>query len=178
MLNCLGRKICCSQKGFTIVELYMSLTILVILGLAIGSVYMVGEKMYFGGINRVDIRSDGANAMELIKYHLMHAKSIDEITENSLTFTADVGNGDETFRAYLYHDSDAEPNPPYTEQLYDLKLLQGGTTYGEGKVLARNVEVPGTEIFRRDNNVITLDWTLLKEDASLRLRSKVRPRNL
>lgn len=166
------------KKGFTIVELIIASLVMGIVIFSVGFVYTTGIDIFENGYNRIANRTDAAQAIDEVRRYLVRAKTIDDISQSGLTFTADMGGGDETYRVYLYHENDPEPNPPYTESVYQIRFAAGDISYGAGKVLVRNLMVPGDDPFAQNNNLITLDWTLSQDDSTIRMRTNVRPRNL
>jgi hypothetical protein len=167
-----------SKASFTILELLIVILALIILVGVIARVYFVGANLWNEGLTRSEIRTDLAQAIELISRNLRRATSIDTITASSITFTANLGSGSDTYRVYLYSASDPEPNPPYSESTYDLRWVQGTVTYGSGANLAADIARPTSTPFSRSGNVITIDLTAARGDESVRMRSNVRPRNL
>jgi len=156
----------------------MATAMLAVIVSAVGYVFVAGFKLSNNGYDRVDIRTDLANAMELISNNLRQAKVIDSLTESSINFTADLGNGDDTYRVYLYHASDAEPNPPYTQSTYELRWAQSTVGYGSGAILARDIAQPTDPPFSQSNNLITIDLTASRANEVIRIRTNVRSRNL
>ncbi|MGE0268662.1 MAG: hypothetical protein AB7S78_09450 [Candidatus Omnitrophota bacterium] len=167
-----------TQHGFTITELIMSVLVTGVLIFTIGLIYTTGTSIFENGYDRISNRTDAAQAIDQVTRYLVQAKSIDDISESSLSFTADMGSGDVNFRVYLYSPDDPEPNPPYSEDNYQIKFAEGDLSYGAGKVLVRNLISPVNFPFDRNNNLITLDWTLSRNDSTVRMRTNVRPRNL
>ncbi len=166
------------NKGLSVLEVMLSLSIFSILSLGIFFSYHGSLKSFHAQLNRTAIRTGSSQAMEIVIKNLRNSKSIDALNASGVTFTADLGGGDETFRIYLYNEDDPEPNPPFTEQKYDLKFIRGSDVYGQGAILAKNIKVPTGSVFSQAGNLITLDWTTLNNGAQIRLRSSVRPRNL
>ena len=166
------------MKAFTLLELLIVIVTLIIIVGVINNVYLVGFEIWNEGYTRSDIRSDLSQALELMSKNLRQAESIDTLTESSVTFTADLGSGLDTYRMYLYHPSDPEPNPPYTQDTYALRWTQGSVNYGDGASLATDISAPGQAPFTQTGNTVTMDFTAARDDALLRMRSKVRPRNL
>lgn len=167
-----------TEKGFTIIELVMSVLVIGILIFSIGLIYTAGINIFENGYSRIASRTDAAQAVDLVRRYLVQAKSIDDISESGLTFTSDMGEGDESYRVYLYNENDPEPNPPYTQSVYQIRFAAGDTSYGAGKVLVRDLLPPDNVPFERNSNLITLDWTFNREDSPIRMRTSVRPRNL
>lgn len=167
-----------NRKGLTLIELLVTTAILAILVFTVGYVFVVGLNLWNEGYVRSDIRGDTSQAMGLISKNLRQAKTIDILTESSITFTADLGSGDDTYRIYLYNSADPEPNPPYTQSTYELRWAKGAVSYGSGAILATDIAQPTNAPFTRSGNYLTIDLTLIRGDETLRIRSNVRPRNL
>jgi len=165
-------------KGLTLTELLVVTATLGILVYSITYTYVIGIKVWDQSYSRSDIRGSLSQAMELISKDLRQAKNINSLTQSSITFTADLGAGDNTYRFYLYNSADPEPNPPYTQSFYELRWAQGAAAYGTGAVLARDIVQPVNTPFSLSNNLISIDLTAARSDESVRLRSNVRPRNL
>lgn len=169
------------QKGLTLIEVLVTTVILAVLVFTVGYTFIVGLKLWNGGYDRSDIRTDLSQAMELMTNNLRQAKSISELIAGSVTFTADLGGGDTTCRFYLYNSADSEPNPPYTKNSYDLRWAHGTVTYGSGAVLVADMpkpNPPSSKPFSQNGNVITMDFTVERGDAAVSMRTNVRPRNL
>jgi hypothetical protein len=109
---------------------------------------------------------------------LRQAKNIEDLTESSIEFTVDLGEGDQACLLYLFHEDDPGPHPPYTEEYYQLRYACGDTSRGSGPVLAENILQPERVPFSQEDSLITIDLTVSRNDAPVRLRSKVRLRNL
>ena len=166
------------NSGFTILELLVVILALTILIGVVNNVFLVGFAVWNTGYSRSDNRTSATQALELISKNLRQATAITSLTDSSVTFTANLGGGVNTYRIYLYNAADPEPNPPYTQNTYDLRLAQGVTTYGQGIILARNIIQPINVPFAISGNNITIDLTLKTGDESIRTRTKVTPRNL
>jgi prepilin-type N-terminal cleavage/methylation domain-containing protein len=166
------------EKGLTLIELLVTTAIMSILVFTVGYTFIVALKLWNEGYARADIRTDLAQAFELVGKNLRQAKSIDALTASSVTFTADLGGGDTSCRIYLYSSSDAEPNPPYSAGSYELRWAQGTTTYGAGTIWATDIAQPTTAPFSQSGSLITMDMTVTRGDESLRMRTNVRPRTL
>ena len=167
-----------NRKGFTILEVFIATLATAILGVTLGNVFIVGFRAWDGEYNRASLKRELSQSLELIAKSLRQAKNIDSLSESSITFTADLGAGDQSCRVYLYNSSDAEPNPPYTQSTYSLRWAEGTVTYGSGANLSMNISQPTTAPFSQSGNVITIDLTAVKDNQTLRMRTKIRPRNL
>jgi prepilin-type N-terminal cleavage/methylation domain-containing protein len=169
------------KKGLTLIELLITTAVLSILVLTVGYTFIIGLKLWDEGYNRSDIRTDLSQALELVSKNLRQAKSIDALTAGSITFTADLGDGDDTYRIYMYNTSDTEPNPPYTQNTYELRRAKTTVTYGSGAVLISDVKKPNppsSKPFSQDGNVITMDFVVQRGDQQIAVRTNVRPRSL
>lgn len=169
------------NKGLTLIELLVAMTIMSVLVFTVGYAFIVGLKLWNEGYDRSDIRTDLSQALELVSKNLRQAKSIDEITAGSITFTADLGSGEDTYRVYMYNASDSAPNPPYTQKFYELRWAQTDVAYGSGAVLVTDVKKPNppsSKPFDQNGNVITLDFVVERGDETVSMITNVRPRNL
>lgn len=167
------------KKGLTLIELFVVIVMLAILVVTVGYLFLTGLKLWDQGYARSDIRGDISQAMELISKNLRQAKSIDAFpTESTITFTADLGSGDTSYRIYLYNSSDPEPNPSYEQDTYELRWAKGTVSYGSGTILATDIAKPTNTPFSRTGNYITIDLTVTRKDETVRVRTNVRPRNL
>ncbi|MCA9394836.1 MAG: prepilin-type N-terminal cleavage/methylation domain-containing protein [Candidatus Omnitrophica bacterium] len=167
-----------SPRGLTLVELMVSLAVLAILGGLATSAYLFGTNAIASYREIAAARADLTQALDTAARMLRQAKSIDALTAGGMTFTADLGDGDNTYRLYLYHPLDPDPNPPFTQSEYEVRLAVADTNYGSGAVLVRGVAAPGELPFSMNGPVVSLDWSILVDERALRLRSAVRPRNL
>lgn len=169
------------NKGLTLIELLVTTAIMSVLVFTVGYTFVVGLKLWNVGYDRADIRTDISQALELISKNLRQAKSIDELTAGSITFTADLGSGDTSCRVYMYNSSDPEPNPPYTQNTYELRWAVGTVTYGSGAILVSDVakpNPPSSKPFSQSGNLITMDFVVERGDESVSARTNVRVRNL
>ena len=168
------------KKGLTLIELLITTAVLSILVLTVGYTFIIGLRLWNDGYDRSDIRTDLSQALELVSKNLRQAKSIDAITAGSITFTADLGDGDDTYRIYMYNASDTEP-PPYKQNTYQLRRAKTTVTYGSGPVLIANVKKPNppnAKPFSQSGNVITIDLVVERGDQTVAMRTNVRPRSL
>lgn len=127
---------------------------------------------------RSSIRDRLSQALELATHRLRQAQTIEEITDGSITFTADLGDGIDTYRLYLYNAEDPEPEAPYTQNIYSLRMAKGLVDYGEGGVLAADIAQPSGAVFSINGQVINITLTTSRENEEVTMRTSVRPRNL
>jgi len=169
------------KKGLTLIELLVTLVMMSVLVFTVGYTFIVGLKLWNEGYIRNEIKTDIAQALELVSKNLRQATSIDELMAGSITFTADLGAGSTSYRVYMYNSSDSEPNPPYTENTYELRWAQTTTTYGSGKVLVTDIakpNPPSSKPFSQSGNLITMDFTIERGDHTVNMRTNVQVRNL
>jgi prepilin-type N-terminal cleavage/methylation domain-containing protein len=170
-----------SQKGLTLIEVVVVTVILAMLVFTVGYTFMIGLKQWNEGWARSQMRTKMNQALELVTKNLRQATSIDALTAGSITFIADLGSGPQSHRVYMYNASDAEPNPPYTQDTYDLRWAVGTVTYGSGATIATDIaqpNPPASNPFSQSGNVITMNFTLERGDVSIDMRTNVRVRNL
>ncbi len=166
-----------NHKAFTVLEVLIVIIFLVTIIPLLGLMYTVSIKTFREGFSNSTLVSESSLVMSRIRKPLLQAKSIDAITASSLTFTADDGGFDRSFRIYLYNSSDSEPNPPYTESSYQLRFAKGSVAYGDGVVLSDNMIQPSSAVFSQAGNVISILLDMAEGDSALTVRTNVRPRN-
>jgi len=170
------------ENGFTLIEVLVTTVILSILVFTVGYTFVIGLKLWDEGYTRANMRSKMTQALELVTKNLRQAASIDALTAGSITFTADLGSGSTSYRVYMYHEDDAEPNPAYAENGgYQLRWAAGTTTYGSGAVIATDIKKPNpptSNPFSQSGNVITMNFTVENGDQTFDIRTNVRVRNL
>ena len=171
-----------NKNGFTLIEVLVTTVMLSILVFTVGYTFVVGLKLWSEGYTRSNMRANMTQALELVTKNLRQAASIDALTAGSITFTADLGSGSTTYRVYMYHEDDAEPNPVYSENGdYQLRWAVGTTTYGSGAIIMTNIDKPNppsSNPFSQSGNVITMNFTIDDGDQTFDIRTNVRVRNL
>ena len=153
-----------NRKGLTLVELIMVMAMMTILTATVCFVYNLHFKTWNEVYTRSLIRGHLSQALELMSDRLLQATSITAFTQNSITFTADLGGGSNTYRLYLYNGS--------------LLSAEGTITDGSGVVLAANILQPSNPSFTMNGKVITINLTVQKGDQQVTMMTSVRPRNL
>jgi len=166
--------------GFTFIEVLVTIVIMAILIGTVGYMYVAGIRLWDQGYTRADIRSKMTQALELMTKSLRQASSIDALTAGAITLTADLGGGSTQYFVHMYHAGDSAPNPPYTQDGYELRWAEGSTTYGAGRIIATNIDrpsPPSSNPFSQSGNVITMNFTVEDGDQSIDMRTNVRVRN-
>jgi len=167
-----------NKRGLTTIELIAVIFCLSLVVILLGQLYTLGLNIWFEGYTRHTASNQTSQSLERIVKALRQARAIDGLTENSITFKADLGNGENTYRVYLYNAADDEPNPPYTQSNYELRWAQGDLAYGDGTLLVTDIPQPTSPVFSRTNDYITIDLTRNYSDSQVRFRSNVQLRNL
>lgn len=165
------------RKGLTLVELIMVIGMMGILTVTVSFVYNLHFRTWNDVYTRSLIRGQLSQAMELMTARLLAAQSIVDFTESSITFTADLGRGSNTYRLYLYNANDPDP-PPYTQSTYSLLSAQGAVDDGEGVVLSPDIVAPSSPPFVMNGKLITIVLTAKRGAEHITMTTSVRPRNL
>lgn len=158
-------------------ELIVVIGMMAILTTTVSFVYNLYFKSWNEGYTRSVIRGNLSQALELMGNRLLQAQSIDTFTESSITFTADLGNGSNTYRLYLYNAADSGP-PPYTQSTYSLLSAQGKVNDGDGVVLYADIVAPSSPPFVTNGHVITINLTARSGAQQITMSTNIRPRNL
>jgi Tfp pilus assembly protein PilE len=166
-----------NRKSLTLVELIMVIGMMGILTATVSFVYNLHFKSWNEVYTRSVIRGRLSQTLELMGNRLLQAQSIDAFTESSITFTADLGSGSDTYRLYLYNANDPNP-PPYTQSTYSLLSAQGAVNDGDGVVLSPDIVQPSSPPFVMNGKVITINLTARRGAEQVTMNTSVRPRNL
>jgi len=180
-------------RGFTLIEMIIVLLLLAMLLGVAGSVFIVSLRAWDSGCMRTGIREDISYATEKV------VRDLKEMALRSL-YQYNPGGGDvahtvqyndfagNTYVFYLYNSSDLFFDSNYTENLYDLRKAntsQGDIPASGGGVLmlrdlvSPDAVAPAATLTRDPNSTqVTLDFVVQRSDEIVRIRTKVRPRNL
>ncbi len=156
------------RVGFTLIELVISLTLTAALIGTVVFVFITCFRAWDAGAGRSGVRTEIAQAFELMTKNLRHARSIDAIAEDSITFTADLGAGEAQYRYHVYLPDGADA--------YQLLKGLGTDAVGQGAVLVHGVQA--TSVFSQAGQLIAIDLTADNEGSTVHMRTNVRPRNL
>ena len=155
------------RKGLSLIELMVTIGMM---GLLMATVVMVAHvqlKAWDESYTRAVIRGNLSQAMELVSDDLRQARSIDALTDSSVTFTADLGRGMLTYRLYLYNADDG----------YSLRLAEGIVDDGDGVVLSSGI-VPSSPVFSMNGKVVAVHLTASSGNQQITMHTNIRPRNL
>jgi len=182
-----------TNRGFTLIE-----TIIVLLGLAMllgvsGSLFVVSLRAWDAGHVRAGIREDINYAMEKVVRDLkeMANGSVAQYNpgDGDIAHTIqyeEIDGGQDTYVLYLYNEDDSSFDSTYSESLYNLRRANTSDgddpASGDGVLILRdlvspNASEPATALTISGTQV-TLDLVVQRIDETVRLRTKVRPRNL
>ena len=179
------------RKGFTLIETIIVLLLLVILFGVTGFVSVISLQAWDSGCIRTGIREDVSYAMDKI------VRDLKEIALASLS-QYDSGNGDiantiqydalsgNRYVLYLYNGDDATLDSTYSQSLYDLRkadINRGDTPAdGDGVLILRDLVSPDAAVpataLTIDGTQVILDVVVQRNDETVRIKTKVRPRNL
>jgi len=158
-----------------------------------GLVFLVSLHAWDSGLIRGGIREDISYATEKVVRDLkeMALRSLSQYNPGGGDVTHTVQYNDvagNTYVFYLYNSADLFFDSNYTENLYDLRkadIDQGDTpATGDGVLILRDLvspdaAAPATALTIDPNGTqVTLDFVVQRSDEIVRLRTKVRPRNL
>jgi prepilin-type N-terminal cleavage/methylation domain-containing protein len=179
-----------TNRGFTLIETIIVLLLLAMLLGVSGSLFVVGLHAWDAGYIRGGIREDVSYAMEKVVRDLkeMANGSLDQYNPgggdiaHTIEFTDLDGN---TYVFYLYNADDSSFDSTYSESFYDLRkadISGDDPASGEGTLILRDLVSPDATApataLTISGNQGTLDFVVQRSDEIVRIRTKVRPRNL
>jgi prepilin-type N-terminal cleavage/methylation domain-containing protein len=179
-----------TNRGFTLIETIIVLLLLAMLLGVSGSLFVVGLHAWDAGYIRGGIREDVSYAMEKVVRDLkeMANGSLDQYNPgggdiaHTIEFTDLDGN---TYVFYLYNADDSSFDSTYSESFYDLRKADipgDDPASGEGTLILRDLVSPDATApataLTISGNQGTLDFVVQRSDEIVRIRTKVRPRNL
>ncbi len=175
------------KRGFTLLEILIALSIFSVLMSISAYLFAVSLRVWSTGSLRTEIREDMSYAMDKTVRNLkeMALGSLSQYSSIAHTIQYNVSAGN-TYVLYLYNADDATLDSTYAESLYDLRKadIDGGDTpaTGDGVLILQDLvspdaAAPATALTVGDSQV-TLDVVVQRSDETVRIRTKVRPRNL
>lgn len=171
------------KQGLTLVELILSLGMFVILVSVVLYVYHIFLFCWFSTDQRAGINIELERGLKIIAADLREAKQIQlEPDYNEIRFTR---NESAYYIYYLYNQNDSYLQPPvFAQDIYELRKtvltggLEGAFNYGQGRIIMTDILAPETSELSLNKNLITLDLTISRNNETMRLLTRVRPRNL
>jgi len=176
-------------RGFTLIEMIIVLFLLAMLSGVTGLVFLVSLRAWDSGCIRAGIREDVSYSMEKVVIDLkeMPLRSLSQYSSipHTVQYNDFAGN---TYVFYLYNAYDSSFDSTYSESLYDLRKadIDGGDTpaSGDGVLILRDLvspdaAAPATDLSIDPNGTqVTLGFVVQRSDEIVKIRTKVRPRNL
>lgn len=167
-----------ARRALTLIELTGVIALTGILAVTSATIYQAHWRSWSSLFVRSSLRSSLVRSIDVMTHHLIQAQSIDAVSESSITFTADLGNGPIVHRIYLYHPDDPEPNGLYEQDTYMLRFAQGDVSYGKGAILAFDIPRPVAAVFEQTGPVVSIRLNASKDSESVTFITSVRPRNI
>jgi prepilin-type N-terminal cleavage/methylation domain-containing protein len=176
-------------RGFTLIEMLMVLLLSAMLSGVTGLMFLVSLRAWDSGRIRTGIREDISYATEKVVRDLkeMALRSLSQYGSiaHTVQYNDFAGN---TYVFYLYNADDSSFDSTYSEGLYNLRKAntsQGNNpALGDGVLILRDLvspdaAAPATDLSIDPNGTqVTLGFVVQRSDEIVRIRTKVRPRNL
>jgi len=176
-------------RGFTLIEMIIVLFLLAMLSGVTGLVFLVSLRAWDSGCICTGIREDISYAAEKVVRDLkeMALRSLSQYSSiaHTVQYNDFAGN---TYVFYLYNANDSSFDSTYSESLYNLckaNTSQGDNpALGDGVLILRDLvspdaAAPATALSIDPNGTqVTIDFVVQRSDEIVRLRTKIRPRNL
>lgn len=176
-------------RGFTLIEMLIVLLLSAMLSGVTGLVFLVSLRAWDSGCIRTGIREDISYAAEKVVRDLkeMALRSLSQ--HGSIAHTVQYNDfAGNTYVFYLYNANDSSFDSTYSESLYNLckaNTSQGDNpALGDGVLILRDLvspdaAAPATALSIDPNGTqITIDFVVQRSDEIVRLRTKIKPRNL
>ena len=170
-----------NKKGLTLIELMTTLTTIAILAVVALTIYIAVLKSWSSQEKRAGISVVLDRTVAEMTRDLREAKEIDtSINNDEIRFTDDQTT---YYIYYLYNASDTYP-PAFNQPSYELRketltgVIDGTFTYGSGRLILSDVVPPTTTDLSYDGTLLTIDLSVLRDEETMRFRSKLKPRNL
>jgi len=180
-----------TNRGFTLIETVIVLLLMAILLGVTGFVFLVSLRAWDSGCIRGGIRADASYAMDKT------VRDLKEMANGTLSQYSSIANtikyrkflpngGGDSYVFYLYNSTDTSFDSSYTESLYSLRkanITKGDDpALGKGVLILKdivspNATAPATALTISGNQV-TVDFVLQRGSETVRLKTKIRPRNL
>ena len=175
-----------TNRGFTLIETIIVLLLLAMLLGVAGFVFVVSLRAWDSGCIRGGIREDTSYAMEKVVRDLkeMAIRSLSQYSSIAHTVRYNDFAG-HTYVFYLYNADDSSFDSTYSESFYDLwkaNIPGDDPASGEGTLILRDLVSPDATPLATALTIsgtqVTLNFVVQRSDEIVRVRTKVRPRNL
>lgn len=167
------------RKGFTLIELIITMGMLVALVAAIVFIFRVVLLTWSSQATREGVKIKvGSGVEEMVRD--LRKSTVIQSSGDELRFT----QGADSYIYYLYNASDVPYPPAFNQNSYQLIKTQltggisGTFTYGSGSIKMTDVLPPPTSDLSLSGNVVTIDLSSRALGETVRSRTEVRPRNL
>jgi hypothetical protein len=167
------------KRGITLLEVMITIIMFTILIGVLGYMTRVILLSWSGQETRTGLDIILKRGMEETVRDLREARSV-QSSNDEIRFTQDLTN---YYIYYLYTANDSYPLA-FSQSAYDLRKaaltggLSGTFTYGSGRVVIMDVRPPPTSDLSLTSNLLTLDLSARQGSETVRIRTKIRPRNL
>jgi len=184
--NAFGRR---KTKGFTLLETLIAFSLLSILMCVSAYLFTVSLRAWSTGSLRTEIREDMSYAMEKTVRDLKETANAGLGQYNSIAHTIQYDDlSGNTYVLYLYNSNDTTLDSTYGESFYDLLKadIDGGDTPASGDgipilrdLISPDAATPATALtIEPSGTQVTFDFAVQRSKETVRMRTKVRPRNL
>ncbi len=175
------------KRGFTLLETLIALSLFSVLMCVSAYLFTVGLRVWSTGSLRTEIREDMSYAMDKVVRNLkeLALRSLGQYSSIAHTVQYNDSTGN-TYVFYLYNADDATLDSTYGENIYDLRKadIDGGDTpaTGDGVLILQDLVSPDAAAPATALTIgatqVTLDIVVQRSDEIVRIRTKIRPRNL
>jgi len=177
------------KRGATLLETLIALSLLSVLMGVSAYLFTVALKAWYTGSLRTEIREDMSYAMEKTVRDLREMANASLGQYSLIAHTIDFNDLDgNSFVLYLYNADDSSFDSTYSESFYDLRkanISSGDDPASGGGLLilqdlvSPDTTPPATALSIDPNDTqVTLDFVVQRGDETVRLKTKIRPRNL
>lgn len=167
------------KKGFTLIEVIITVVMLVILTAASAYIYHALLLSWSSQETRAGIAVDMDRALEELARDLRKAKQV-QSANDEIRFTQD----NSIYHIYyLYNTNDTYPLS-FNQSVYQLRKaelaggISGNFTYGSGQIVLNDVLSPPQSDLSISANIITIDASIQRGAETIRSRTQVKPRNV
>lgn len=164
------------KKGFTLIELIITIALFSILAISVFWTFMVGLRVWDSGKNRADVRQEGNLAIEIMTRELSQASSITIADSDKVKFSADL-NDDGEIESITLNVGGSNLNR--TVEDVAVALAKNVSTLQLAYYDFNNnlLDVPVAAGQRADIRLITIVLTMNKGEEAVTLSSGVYLRN-
>lgn len=144
------------NKGFTLVELIVSIAVLAIVGVAIFSFLLVSLNLYKNNTSEVNVQTESQLTWKRLEANILSATNGISTSDNEINLYNYVNNEDPNLRyqkTRIYYDS--TDNTLYYQEYVNSD--NGWVESGEKQLFSKSVESFDIKLFDSENNEIEID---------------------